>query len=1281
MLYEGQTIELTKEQQKLLQQGNLFATREGYDWKKDLKHVEKIEIVDVPKPLEQNTFILNPTLLGKFISDYSVNNTKQEYTTEPGILEKNASNAINTDENILNIYVTRDLTEDEWGMFFNEAKKYAHLKLSITCAPGIILPEAMKKAVQAEKNNVDEKIPTTFFPATLSDFTAKTSCIHSDNPDKTIKFFTKDNNATNHLDKNNWLVFDISEYTVDDLLILLDAKMDRLNFKFTEREQVLTTALKAGRKVILTGEFSDELLDGLAPFLMERARNENNASSAPDQLVLISSKSINFMENIKHDVIKKEEDKNTVTDNANTLQGFETVPSEIKLTLFNPDTSVADTKQFIQSRCDAVNNILFGENKQPYVFLSGLTGVGKTSFIENDMVENNPNYMIYHGESPEKMIAWASHKYQKHAAVSFGKPSCQSEKVILFIDEANLSQRQWSEFEGLFQTPPGIVIKDKDGKSSFYPLTANHKVIFAGNPLSYGDERSLARLFQRHGNACVFEPLSTAFIYEKVIKPIFENTDVTEDYIKIIGQELLDIYQHIVELSKDEVLISPREVQMMALLVLMPVNSYLQSFSNSNLDDNRAKVQAVARFYARSIGVGLLPKEKEQAFHKKFPMLDENDSAWTLTVPEIKTEKPTFYATESRKPVLGLLHDYIVLRKNRRDTIEDKDDEEELIEAKYYGGLGGIIFEGEPGIGKSELVVQYLLSQDFIEGSLKQNYTPNPNKNIFYRIPVGMELTAKTNLLMKAFHEGSVVILDEINSAPMMEQLLNSLLMGKTPSGHRPQRPGFMVIGTQNPTYMAGRRVASTALSRRMQTCVLPPYNNNEMLEILKKKGVPESNAKAMLAKHLLQCSNAVKKGVEPPVFRDLILKADEYLTAEAKKIDAKNDAVFQSIDTMKTNKEWKPLEVLPELKTNTGDKISENNVKTIRLALLRNKTFAHENPPLSAFNNEESYHQYYAKKKEFIALYYQLLEEPTIAAFVAFSTWAWKEKETCINLLKKSEEQPQVSTENHDDGDNNQQQQISEVTHKKPRIRLRDAVLMAMSAKGLATRVKVQKKTFENTVTALIQKKQREAFVKSDSIVDEGSHHSSALPSTKSISWKGTVQIDMKSIQSTPDNIIDNTPTKIPAKEYKEYAEIRIIPPQITITTTIPTEIKPIMEIHDNKVVAPKDWNENFKLGEDNKEDDDAKITLMAEMMLKMFIQSSGATEENKKIIRISGNTANEALKKKVIELVDNDKRYNRFLMKSGYNTAQKFFRDRKLSSSFQNNGEANNMKSFGNT
>jgi len=152
--------------------------------------------------------------------------------------------------------------------------------------------------------------------------------------------------------------------------------------------------------------------------------------------------------------------------------------------------------------------------------------------------------------------------------------------------------------------------------------------------------------------------------------------------------------------------------------------------------------------------------------------------------------------TPSRQLITDQLNDLLYLRQYRQNGA--------INDAQNFGGIGGIILEGEPGIGKSELVINTLIAHQFKEGALNKVSTEG---NIFYRVLVSMQLDDKKALLLKAFNEGAVVIIDEINSSPMMERWLNDLLMGKNPlTKQRPKCPGFLIIGTQNPVTMAGRR-------------------------------------------------------------------------------------------------------------------------------------------------------------------------------------------------------------------------------------------------------------------------------------------------------------------------------------------------------------------------------------------------------------------------------------------------------------------------------------------
>ena len=407
---------------------------------------------------------------------------------------------------------------------------------------------------------------------------------------------------------------------------------------------------------------------------------------------------------------------------------------------------------------------------------------------------------MYQGSDTNTVTAWARKR--------------QTTGIIpLFIDESNLLHRDWSEFEGLFHPKPYIFI---DG--AIYPVTQNHRVIFAGNPLSYSDDRKLARLFDRHGNSLVFDPLSTAFIYENIIKPIFSGTTIESDSVaqNIIGKTLLNVYQFIIESSEDSVLISPREVQMMTLLTVQDICKASSHPSESDIED-------IARHHAYAIGKHLILTQKRPLFDRLYKPTE------CMTMPPKDLANNDFIYTESRLIVRQTLCNYLTLRANRQQK------NNHLNNAQRYGGLGALIIEGPTGVGKTALVEDTL---SFLKLRNGQDYLV---------IEPSVAFDTKKALLLSAFNKGQVVIMNEMNTSYMMEQLLNCLLMGSTPEGTRPDKPGFLIIGVQKSAALAGRQLPSNALARRIQTCYLPPYEDHELDDILKHKGVINAEHRAAL--------------------------------------------------------------------------------------------------------------------------------------------------------------------------------------------------------------------------------------------------------------------------------------------------------------------------------------------------------------------------------------------------------------------------------------------------
>ncbi|ASQ46370.1 DUF5617 domain-containing protein [Legionella clemsonensis] len=819
---------------------------EGYDW-------ETLRTgIYFERDIKPDAIVLNPTQLNQFFTQYYCDNHAKTLELFPGILESNTGK-------ILEINLTSNLSEDEWALFLTTCRKH-QVKIICHKAPGITIPQQLSDNLSPEV--IEE-------PKLWTGHVAHTSIIQSTDVDSSVDQLNRE---------GDWQVIDISECQSADLLIATKGLLneDTLHFEFTQRRQALLTALSDNKKVILKGKFSKELADALAPLLLERQKSQQPQG----HLVMVSDdcQAFQYLRPMSHEVSVKEKKAclerymqllpvalltPEVIDDVLTKEQLEKEPlsqlkarldyhcihpeqstdgawegmyrlnHKIKLGSFKPHQSKEKAEAFIQKRLEAVNKVL---ERAPYAFLTGLTAVGKSTFVEEHLC--NEQRKLFQGES--QILSWAT------------DPS-DLEKII-FIDEANIENRDWSEFEGLFANPPGILI---DG--TYYPLTDKHKVVFAGNPLNYGGERQLSQFFIRHGNAVLFEVMPQEFIYEKILKPVFTQTDLELEVLDI-AEPILSVYSYLCKHSRDEVLISPRELQMMALLVLTAHKKHPE-----------LEVAELAEHYAYVIGQTLCPKEKQSKFEERFkpyePFIKQTLEAVSAN------KKSSFLVTASRQAIYQQLNELLQLRLLRREGKNA---------AQKYGGINGFLIEGEPGAGKSELVTAVLIQNGYQEVQFDPTFkAEKPREKIFYRMPVSMQFEDKKNLFLKAFDEGAVVVVDEINSSPMMERLLNALLMGKTPEGKRPANPGFLIIGTQNPASMGGRLQTGNALSRRMIKATMVSYPEEEMEAILAEKGLQASTVNRLVKAFNYCCEKAKKYQLTPvPTFRDLLRVVKQHLNA-----------------------------------------------------------------------------------------------------------------------------------------------------------------------------------------------------------------------------------------------------------------------------------------------------------------------------------------------------------------------------------------------------------------
>ena len=833
----------------------VITQQSGYDWdylKQRLIMREGIGLSEFP--------VLNTVTLPYFFNQYGV--VGDSLQSEPGYIAQHLS------DTPLAITVTGNLGEDEWAMLLDACQK-ANIALTAYCAPGVTLPENFH-CMASDLPPLETGVPGS-----------PLQVIISTDPDTTIAQLMKENFVEQ--------VIDVTECSASDLLTKIDAqiinKETSPSFSFQQTDGLL---LGLKMPLILTGVFSQTLIDSLAAFLIAKQHDMSNSSNLLLLVVSVDfAEAFRFLSCCFFNAVSVEEKQHFLTSTTgieayleheslsqlrararflqlhpeknsdDAWQGLLT-PVSLGPTLDDRPLDIAQAPMVAYEYINQLRTTILDQLKiNPFVILTGHSGVGKTTFVQEEL---GPFASLFVGEA--NLLKWAQDK----------KPVLK----LLFLDEANLKHRQWSQFEGLLHSKPSILIQ-----GILYKLTHEHKVIYAINPGSYGDERQLPRFFQRHGGALWLKPLPQAVLYGKVLAPIFEGqcNFLTQQNI---SQVLLEAYTKIYQFNPDNILISPRELQMMALLAL---NCYLRDPFNTDLVN---KIDTVVYDMARS----LLSPQEYNIFSAQRPQIME--LSW-----ESRRLENGFWVTPSRQGVFQQLQDRLALREWRLSSAQNDE--------QRYGGLVMTIVEGDPGLGKSELVIQTLIDCGYEQQSLHSLREANTVEKTFYHMPVSMSLLEKKRLYQRAFDEGAVVVVDEINSASNMEADLNARLMGRDPqTNERPKKPGFMIIGTQN-SGLAGRGELSKASRRRTTLLTLHEYPAEEMLFILTQKGLSPPLASQLIKAFEVQLQTAKKANYHPrPCFRDLLKLADSVIRAEINQRQARrlSNAVERVTPTTTPNTE-----------------------------------------------------------------------------------------------------------------------------------------------------------------------------------------------------------------------------------------------------------------------------------------------------------------------------------------------------------------------------------------
>lgn len=417
----------------------------------------------------------------------------------------------------------------------------------------------------------------------------------------------------------------------------------------------------------------------------------------------------------------------------------------------------------------------------PLILLMGEKGSGKSFTIEQIREIKGEPVKLY---SIENITDWLLHS-------SSGQPGY----ALLNLDEFNLHEEEtWNIVHALLR-------EDKKAfyKGRLYSLNDKYKVVASGNPGSYGNRHN-HRLFQQAAHAIYFKKPDGRFLKKHVFPRLItgdlgDARELVYNWI-VKGCELFD---RLVPWQA----CSYREYEN----ICQRFNLLFEKFSYS-LDEDEI-IATITSALTSELAYGIADPIKQAEFLDFFPKkISEASEAKIVEIAE------DFALPITRKPLYDMLMQDLAIRERLLQRPDER--------LPYKTG---ILIEGVPGLGKSQLYEEILIQQGY------SKTTDDPQKK--YDVINAATMDDKTDeaILIAAATRGSVVILNELNLAPTLETLLNQLLTGKHPNGTEVKK-GFMVLASQNSTLELGRKAQSAALRSRFHMTFMSPYTKEELTSL-----------------------------------------------------------------------------------------------------------------------------------------------------------------------------------------------------------------------------------------------------------------------------------------------------------------------------------------------------------------------------------------------------------------------------------------------------------------
>lgn len=504
-------------------------------------------------------------------------------------------------------------------------------------------------------------------------------------------------------------------------------------------------------------------------------------------------------------------------------QLLESIIQRIKEIIASPSECISHKKSHVDKREEQLKEVITNDPDTFLILVKGGAGVGKSFSIRNIKKHLQlQNIKCYEGSV--KFIEWLENP----------------EGGVFLLDEGNLAlPGTWDFLKGLSHDKKIIYYEGKE-----YPLTDKHKIIVTGNPENYPN-RHFHPFFQQYGETILFKIPEDDYLEREIVntilapQPVQAATEITntmeeEPYASTGTMKtstsalMLNVFHLACEINPTY-LYSIRDLEDLAQRFVVLKEKNEQKNPNERVEQMELLWQACVGEFAGTFNVKKRQQfliELDQLLKTQHDICEDQEDT-----PLIKIHNELYLPREKEHMVHSIEQNLLVREKSLTST--------------NFKFKCGTLIEGEAGIGKSTLLEAILQKNGFTleQFDLKKyqdrHYNIQDPQRKYYIISAGDEKLAEY-VLKKAFNEGSIVILDELNLDENLEKILNQLLVDNTNKKvndkfdhtEEERKPGFMVYASQNPGYYAGRESSSKALWNRLGVHLMEDFSHTALMQI-----------------------------------------------------------------------------------------------------------------------------------------------------------------------------------------------------------------------------------------------------------------------------------------------------------------------------------------------------------------------------------------------------------------------------------------------------------------